>query len=108
LIEATLTQTDQYGRATISAEGVTVTSTQYPLNRLCRALMMIGLDGPIEVYGPDGDLRLTAIIEENGRRRLSETETGFHWAAWTERSLEPLRKAVAKVSLTPASGREAA
>jgi hypothetical protein len=70
MIQATLSKADQYGRATIEAEGITIASS-YPLNRLCKALMMIGLSGPIDCYGPTG-LRMTAIVEKYGKRRLSE------------------------------------
>jgi hypothetical protein len=69
--------------------------------------MMIGHTGGIDCYGPTG-LRMTAIVEEYGKRRLSEGDAGFTWKSWDEIGLVSVREAVAKVTVKPASSRKAA
>ena len=100
-LEASLTPLDQYGQYLIEVAGVSIKS-KYPVNRMAKALSLAGLTGKLEIYGPSADgertiLRLTVDIEKYGSRQMSETDDGFKWPPWTERSLAPLHDAASKL-----------
>jgi hypothetical protein len=93
-LKANLSPLDHHGQCLIEVAGVSIKS-RYPANRMAKALSLAGLTGKLEVYGPSADgertiLRLTADIEKDGSRQMAETDAGFRWSAWTERSLAAL------------------
>ena len=99
--EAQLNPVDGNGQYLIELRGVSIKS-RYPENRMCKALLLAGVTGNLEIYGPSTDgsrtvLRLTVDIEKHGHRQLSETGDGVRYLTWTDKSLVPVQKAAEKL-----------
>ena len=98
-----------HGQYLIEVAGVSLKS-RYPENRMCKVLLLAGVTGKLDVFGPNASgqtiLRSTVDIEKHGHRQLSETDNGFRYLHWMRKSEAPLRKVAKKLKRSLAQTRK--